>query len=170
MLKFQGSNVKKFELFDPKVDFVFKRIFGHDEEIFISFANSVLNYPEHKKIKTVTYINNEFNRDSKEDKESRLDVHAVLNDGSHINIEMQMQNTGKYEKRSLYYWAKLHEEQLKKGYHYKLLNPAICIHVLNFNLFKNKKEFHTALGVVDLETKIRFSEGFEIHFMELPKV
>jgi predicted transposase/invertase (TIGR01784 family) len=107
--------VKKFELFDPKVDFVFKRIFGHDEEIFISFANSVLNYPEHKKIKSVTFINNEFNKDSEEDKESRLDVHAVLNDGSHIHIEMQMQNTGEYEKRSLYYWAKIYEEQLKKG-------------------------------------------------------
>jgi predicted transposase/invertase (TIGR01784 family) len=58
----------------------------------------------------------------------------------------------------------------KKGKVYKLLNPAICIHILNFNLFQDKLNFHTILGIVDLETQVRFLEDFEIHFMELPKV
>jgi predicted transposase/invertase (TIGR01784 family) len=64
-----------------------------------------------------------------------LDVHAILNDFSHINIEIQMQNIGEYDKRSLYYWAKLYEEQLKKRVDYKNLKPAIYINVLKFNLF-----------------------------------
>jgi predicted transposase/invertase (TIGR01784 family) len=162
--------VNNIELMDPKYDFIFKRIFGHDEEIFISFVNSILNYPEAKKITSATFINNELNKDSDNDKDSRLDVHAILNDSSHVNIEIQMQNTGEYDKRSLYYWSKLYEEQLKKGDNYKNLKPAICINVLNFNLFQNINRFHTILGIVDLSTNIRLLEDFEIHFIELPKV
>ena len=168
--KSESISMNLVELFDPKEDFIFKRIFGYDEEIFISFANSALNYSDDKKIISVTFLNNEINKTAENDKESRLDVHAILKDGSHINIEMQIQNTGEYEKRSLYYWAKLYEMQLMEGEDYKNLSPAICIHVLNFNLFKQKKNFHTVLAVVDLETKDIFSKDFEIHFMELPKV
>ena len=157
------------ELIDPKMDFVFKYIFGQDKESFMSFANSVLKHPESKKIKDINFLNNEINKDTLNDKESRLDVHAILADGSHITIEMQMQNTGEYIKRSLYYWAKLFEGQLQEGDPYKNLNPAICINVLNFSLFKEKLSYHSIIEAVVSETKIRFSNDLEIHFIELPK-
>ncbi|WP_397601127.1 Rpn family recombination-promoting nuclease/putative transposase [Silvanigrella sp.] len=133
--------MENLQLLDVKNDYLFKRIFGEDEEIFIDFANSILNYPEERKIKSVTFLNNEVNKDSEFDKESRFDVIAQLNDGSFVNLEMQMRNTGEYEKRCLYYWAKLYEKQLGKGEPYRVLSPSICIHVLNFNFFKEKEEF-----------------------------
>ena len=71
------------------------------KKYFISFANSVLKFPASKEIKDITFLNNEINKNTLNDKESRLDVYAILADGSHITIEMQMQNTGEYVKRSL---------------------------------------------------------------------
>lgn len=152
-----------------KNDYLFKRIFGENEEIFINFANSILKYPKERKIKSVTFLNNEMNKDSEFDKESRFDVFAQLNDGSYLNLEMQMRNTGEYEKRCLYYWAKLYEQQLTQGMSYRSLVPSICIHILNFNFFKEKEEFITELGILDKKTHKSFSNDFEIIFLEVPK-
>ena len=158
------------KLLDVKNDYLFKRIFGEDEEIFIDFSNSILNYPEERKIISVTFLNNEVNKDSEFDKESRFDVIAQLNDGSFVNLEMQMRNTGEYEKRCLYYWAKLYEKQLIQGKTYKYLAPSICIHVLNFNFFKEKEEFITNVRLLDVKTHKVFSKDLEFVFLEVPKV
>ena len=162
--------MEKVELLDVKNDYLFKRIFGENEEIFINFANSILNYPKDKQIKSVTFLNNEVNKDSALDKESRFDVLAQLNDSSFINLEMQMRNTGEYEKRCLYYWAKLYEQQLIEGKNYNFLVPAICIHILNFNFFKEKEDFITKLSILDHKTHKVFSNDFKIIFLEVPKV
>ncbi len=110
----------QLEIFDVKIDFVFKKIFGCDEEIFINFASCILG----KKIKSVTFLNNDMDKDFMTDKASRLDVLAELSDGTRTNIEMQTQSKGEYKKRSLYYWAKLYEEQLKEGESHSLFRTS----------------------------------------------
>ncbi|APJ04181.1 Rpn family recombination-promoting nuclease/putative transposase [Silvanigrella aquatica] len=162
--------MENIEILDVKNDYIFKRIFGENENIFIDFVNSILNQSDDKKIKSVTFLNNEINKDSQYDKESRLDVLAQLNNGSFLNLEMQMLNTGEYEKRCLYYWAKLYEQQLSEGKSYRYLCPSICIHVLNFNFFKEKEEFITNIGLLDKKTYRVFSEDLEFVFLEVPKV
>ncbi|APJ04354.1 hypothetical protein AXG55_10725 [Silvanigrella aquatica] len=100
---------QEIDLLDVKIDYAFKRIFGENEDIFINFTNSILNQPHNKKIKSVQFLNTEVNQESAFDKESRFDVLAQLNDGSFVNMEMQMSYTSEYEKRCLYYWTKLYE-------------------------------------------------------------
>ncbi|MGY3803754.1 Rpn family recombination-promoting nuclease/putative transposase [Pigmentibacter ruber] len=160
----------QFELLDIKNDYVFKRIFGEKEDILIHFLNSVLNYPENEKIISLTYLNTEINKDQEDDKETRLDVLAKLNNESFVNIEIQVQNTYEYEKRCLYYWAKLYEQQLTIGKKYKTLKPAICIHILNFNFFKHKEHFFTKIKTLDIDTKYVFSTDFQLYFLEVPKI
>nr|WP_246035216.1 Rpn family recombination-promoting nuclease/putative transposase [Fluviispira sanaruensis] len=109
-------------------------------------------------------------KDSSLDKESKLDIIARQNDNSYVNVEMQIQNTGEFEKRSLYYWAKLYETQLKKSEHYKLLYPAICINILNFNLFKNSEDYNSELAIYKVQTKEHIYKDFKIIFLEIPKV
>ncbi|APJ02537.1 Rpn family recombination-promoting nuclease/putative transposase [Silvanigrella aquatica] len=157
------------KLLDIKVDYVFKRIFGENEDIFIDFVNKILYLENENKIISAQFINTEMNKNSLLDKSSRFDVLAHLNDGSYLNIEVQMCCTHEYDKRCLYYWAKLYENQLKKGEDYNLLRPAICIHVLNFKLFNEKDSFLTKLNVVDMETQKIFSNDFQIIFLEVPK-
>nr|BFD32701.1 Rpn family recombination-promoting nuclease/putative transposase [Pigmentibacter ruber] len=130
----------------------------------------MLNYPEDEKIISLTYLNTEINKDQENDKETRLNVLAKLNNESFVNIEIQVQNTYEYEKRCLYYWAKLYEQQLIRGKKYKTLKPAICIHILNFNFFKDKDYFMTKIKALDTETRKVFSHNFQLYFLEVPKI
>ena len=64
-------------LLDPKVDFVFKNIFGSEKhpEILISFLNAILKPV--KKIVSVKINKNDLDKQFIEDKYSRLDVKAT---------------------------------------------------------------------------------------------
>ena len=48
--------------------------------------------------------------------------------------------------------------------------PSICIHVLNFNFFKEKEEFITNVRLLDVKTHKVFSKDLEFVFLEVPKV
>ncbi len=66
------------------------------------------------------------------DKLSILDIKAKDKNGSFYNIEVQVCNDGDYDKRSLYYWAKLYCDQLGASDSFSKLRKAIGIHVINF--------------------------------------
>ena len=73
-------------LLSPKVDFVFKKIFGNENHpnILISFLNAVMKPKD--LIKTVEIRNSDIEKEHIEDKYSRLDIKAITNNGEHINI------------------------------------------------------------------------------------
>ena len=77
------------QLFDPKVDYIFKNIFGSEKhpKILISFLNACIK-SEHP-ITEVRIKNTEINKEHIEESFSRLDVLATTQDGEIINIEMQ---------------------------------------------------------------------------------
>nr|MDE5978063.1 Rpn family recombination-promoting nuclease/putative transposase [Turicibacter sp.] len=79
-------------LLPPKMDFVFKRIFGNENHpnILISFLNAVLNPGD--PIKSVILKDTTIEKSHLEDKYSRLDVKAMTNKGEHINIEIQLKD------------------------------------------------------------------------------
>ena len=89
-------------LLDPKVDFVFKNIFGspNHPEILISFLNATLK-PK-RKIVNVDIKKKKKKKQYIEDKYSRLDVKATTSNDETINIEIQRKNEKKMIKRSLY--------------------------------------------------------------------
>ena len=65
-------------LLNPKVDLVFKKIFGSEEhpEILISFLNAVLK-PKKPIVSDVEIKNSDLEKEYIEDKFSRLDVKAL---------------------------------------------------------------------------------------------
>lgn len=69
-------------LLDPKVDFVFKNIFGSGKNpnILISFLNAILKPV--KKITAVEVKGNDIEKQFIEDKYSRLDVKATTSFGA----------------------------------------------------------------------------------------
>src|SRR5262245_51486500 len=89
------QELNNFEIFDPKSDVIFRNIFGTDAQIFANFSESILFNGE-KKIESVEFLNLDTQVNHGDDKESRFDVHAVLNDGTHVNIEMQIQSSAEY--------------------------------------------------------------------------
>ena len=156
-------------LLDPKVDFVFKNIFGSPKHprILISFLNAILK-PVNK-ITSVEIKGTDLEKQFIDDKYSRLDIKAETNNNEIINIEIQLKNEYNMIKRSLYYLSKMYEEQLGEGEDYSKLNRTVCINILNFKYLKTEK-FHTGYRLKELETNEELTDVIEMHFIEIPKL
>ena len=159
----------KFGILSPKVDFVFKKIFGNEKHpnILISFLNAVIKSKD--PIKSVEIKNTDIEKEHIEDKYSRLDIKAVTNNNEHINIEIQVKNEYNMIKRSLYYWSKMYEGQLTKGQDYDTLSRTICINILDFKYLKNEN-FHNAYRLKEINTNEELTDTMELHFIEIPKL
>ena len=156
-------------LLNPKIDFVFKKIFGSSDhpDILISFLNAVLK--SKNPITSVEIKNSDLEKEYIEDKFSRLDVKALTSNREIINIEIQLKNEYNMIQRSLYYWSKLYEEQLSEGDRYDKLSRTVCINILDFKYLKNDR-FHNGYRLKEIETNEELTDLQEIHFIEIPKL
>ncbi|KOC31614.1 Rpn family recombination-promoting nuclease/putative transposase [Clostridium botulinum] len=156
-------------LLSPKVDFVFKRIFGNEKhpEILISFLNAVMKPKD--LIESVQIKNSDIEKEHIEDKYSRLDIKAITNKGEYINIEIQVKNEYNMIKRSLYYWSKMFEDQIVEGDNYNKLKKTVCINILDFKYLKNDR-FHNAYRLKEINTNEELTDTMELHFIEIPKL
>ena len=156
-------------LLDPKMDFVFKNIFGSEKHpnILISFLNATLKPKD--LITAVEIKNTDLNKGYIEDKFSRLDVKATTSNNEIINIEIQLKNEYNMIKRSLFYWSKLYSEQLNEGEDYSVLKRTICINILNFKYLKTRK-FHSGYRLKEIYSIEELTDVVEIHFIEIPKL
>ncbi|OON96430.1 MAG: hypothetical protein ATN32_06415, partial [Candidatus Epulonipiscium fishelsonii] len=157
-------------LLSPKVDFVFKKIFGSEDSeiILISFLNAILKTTNIKKV-NIKNINAEKNYIT--DKFSRIEVQAITKDEDLINIEIQlMRYYNKYymNEQSLYYWSKMYESQLSESEHYDKLNKTICINLLDFTFLKSDNFYH-CYKMKEVTTNEVLTDLEEIYFIEIPK-
>lgn len=157
-----------YGLLSPRVDFVFKKIFGNEQHpnILISFLNAVLNQKD--VITSVKILNTDIDKEHIEDKYSRLDIKATTNNKEHINIEIQVKNEYNMVKRSMYYWSKMYESQIIEGDDYDKLARTVCINILDFKCLKNDR-FHNFYRLKEVETNEELTDIQELHFIELPK-
>ena len=158
-------------ILSPKVDFVFKKIFGSEENksVLISFLNAVLN-DEENKIKSVDLNNTDIEKNFTRDKFSRLDIKATTDRQEIVNIEIQLRNQYNMTKRTLYYWSKIYESQISESDSYYKLNKTICINILDFKHLKNTDKFHNVFRLKNIETNEELTDICEIHFIEIPKL
>ncbi|WP_027340821.1 Rpn family recombination-promoting nuclease/putative transposase [Halonatronum saccharophilum] len=153
---------------NPRVDFAFKKLFGSEEnkDILISFINSVLDKED--QIKDLILKNPYNAKNFKNDKLSILDVKAIDQKGVWYNIEMQITDQDYYDKRALYYWARLYTGQLESGVNYDKLEKTIVINLLNFNCL-DEEDYHNVYKLLNRKSKEELIDHLEIHFIELDK-
>ena len=159
----------KRTLLSPKVDFVFKKIFGSEENksVLISFLNATLK-PK-KEIVSVDLKNTDIEKEYLKDKFSRLDVKATTSNKETINIEIQLSDQYNMTQRTLYYWSKMYEEQMEQSDNYRKLSRTVCINILNYNYLDNDR-FHNVYRLKEIETNEELTDICEIHFIEIPKL
>ena len=159
----------KRTLLSPKVDFVFKKIFGSEENksVLISFLNATLK-PK-KEIVAVDLKNTDIEKEYLKDKFSRLDVKATTSNKETINIEIQLSDQYNMTQRTLYYWSKMYEEQMEQSDNYRKLSRTVCINILNYNYLDNDR-FHNTYRLKEIETNEELTDICEIHFIEIPKL
>ena len=155
-------------MLNPRVDFVFKKIFGSEEnkDILMSFINSVVSAED--QVVDLTLRNPFSSKSYLQGKLVILDIRAVDVSGRHYNIEMQITDQLHYEKRALYYWSDMYAKQLNEGATYSELKKTIGIHVLNFNLM-DETDFHNRYYVTNHASQKRAFQDLELHTIELGK-
>lgn len=154
---------------NPRVDLAFKKIFGVEEnkDLLISLINSIVTKED--QVKEVTLLNPYNPKSFLNDKLSVLDIKAKGESGKMFNIEIQVTDEANYDKRALYYWAKLYVGQLKEGSRYSELNKTIGIHILNFTGITNIDKYHNIFRLKEDETGLKYFEDIELHTIELNK-
>jgi predicted transposase/invertase (TIGR01784 family) len=170
------NNIQPFSRLNLLDNFLFYKVFGEkgSETQLISFLNAVLRhagvFSGKEPIKSV---------DIREDKEHLkevlngksciLDVLAILEDGTRVNIEVQIRDEHNMDRRSLFYWSRIYSKSLNEGQDYKELPNVIAINLVDFN-FPKQGGFHTCFHLrEDADPSIILTEAMEIHFINMVK-
>ncbi len=156
---------------DPKVDYAFKHLLGRESTrpILIDVLNSVLNPAPGHRIQDIELLNPFNPKETSDDKLSILDIKARDRSGRLFNVEMQMLAFRYYEKRILYYGARLHQQQLHEGQDYLELKPTISISFLDHVLFPAVADHHLRFRLLEESHHFPLTEDLEFHLLELPK-
>lgn len=149
----------------PKSDVVFKELM-RNEVVRRGFISDVLNIPQ-EEIKTVRLENPFLSRRSRTEKQCILDVRIQLNDDSRINVELQIRRLAYWDKRSLFYLAKMYTDDLVIGQRYDRLKKCIIISILDFDGDEHPG-YHKVYHLRDQEGRL-YSDQFEVHIIELNK-
>lgn len=137
-----------------------------NEEVRRHFISDVLGIPL-KDIKSVRLENSFLSKRSQKEKQCILDVRMLLNDDRRINVELQIRRLAYWDKRGLYYLAKMYTDGLHSGQSYEQLKKCIVIDILDFPGDRHPG-YHKIYRLRDEDGRL-YSDQFEVHIIELNK-
>jgi len=157
---------------NPLNDFLFYKIMGEkgDEVQLLGFINAVLGKTGAGRFTSVEVIGNRaFTPKVIGDKSSILDVRAVLQGKTKVNIEVQVRNQHNMDRRSLFYWSREYADSLGAGQNYQKLPNVIAINIVDFD-YPPVRNFHTRFHLrEDNDHDIILTGALEIHFINMVK-
>ncbi|HIE00964.1 MAG TPA: Rpn family recombination-promoting nuclease/putative transposase [Thiotrichaceae bacterium] len=156
---------------NPRVDFAFKKLFGSEEnkDLLISLINAIISPTD--QITEIELKNPYSLANYRAGKMSIMDIKARDKTGKWFNVEMQISEDFYYDKRAIYYWAKLVAEQLGDGMKYRALKKTFSINILDFDLIPDTDTFHNLYKILNVKTgqADTLHDVFEMHYVELSK-
>ena len=153
------------EIILPKTDFCAKELFAN-EIIRKYFISDVIGIPL-KDIRSIRLCNPYLWKRYRKQKQGILDVLIELNNRAKVNIELQIKFYSCWDKRNLFYLAKMYTEDLRVGQDYTKLKKSISISILDFN-YTEDPVYHSVYYLRDERGRM-FSDLFEVHIIELRK-
>ncbi len=156
---------------DPKVDYVFKRLFGVEANrpLLMHLLNAVLHPPQGQQVVDLQIRNPFIDKETWDDKLSIVDIRAQEESGRQFHVEMQLLATRVFLNRVLFYWAGLFQDQLQKGQDYQKLQPTISICFVNSILFPQTADYHLPFRLLNPTHQLAFTDLLAIHLIEFPK-
>ena len=155
-------------LMKPKVDFAFKEIMT-DEMTRIGFLSAILKLAPNE-IKETRLLNTNLRKLHENEKQGILDVRILMNNHTEIDIEIQLAELKVWADRSLFYLSKMYVEQIAPGQDYTVFKKCVSISILNFELFKEEKEFYSCFHIKEDTRHTLLTDKMEFHVLELPKL
>ena len=152
-------------------DLYFKRLLGdkNKKSLTLNFLNSILDRDANNYFTDITFLDKDNEPETIDGKLSKLDIRADMNDGTQIEIEVQVIPFKMMAERSLYYWSKMYAEQLNKKEQYRKLKKTIAINLLNFEYLIDEEDWHNIYAILNTKSHKRLTDHMEIHFLEIPK-
>jgi predicted transposase/invertase (TIGR01784 family) len=158
--------------FNPLNDFFFYKVFGEkgSEVQLLGFLNAVLGCTGEDRFTSVEILENKtFTPEVLGDKSVTLDIRAVLQGKTRVNVEVQLRNQYNMDKRSLFYWGREFVKSLKAGDDYREVPDVIAINIIDYD-FLPTKNYHTCFHLrEDREPEIILTNSLEIHFINMVK-
>jgi predicted transposase/invertase (TIGR01784 family) len=157
---------------DPKVDYAFKKLFGSEanQALLVHLLNAVLQLPPGRQVVGLQLLNPFNEKERADDKLSVVDVKARDQGGRQFHVEMQTSAQWFFPSRTLYYWSRLHAQQLLAGDYFQTLRPTISICFLNGVLFEQVPDYHTVFRLREERHQVTLTDDLAIHMLELPKL
>ena len=161
--------LKPARFLDPKVDVVFKKIFGNNPDLMKSFLNGLLPLPEEGKIDSLTYLTPEQSPRIPTMKNTIVDVKCTDQQGRIFIVEMQLHWSDSFTKRLLFGASKAYVQQLAKGEDYQTLCPVYGLGLINAVFDRDTPAWFHHYKLVNVQSTDRVLDGLELVFLELPK-
>jgi predicted transposase/invertase (TIGR01784 family) len=159
------------KLLDPKNDYVFKRLFADNPALLADLINAVRHRAA--PITGLRVRNPTIDAAELQGKYIILDLLAEDAEGAQFNAEMQVRRHRAWSARSTYYLAKLISNQLLAGDDYGLLCPAIGIHLLDFDLFRDPRHAQQALWCFEMRDAdtptVTLGQEMALYLIEMKK-
>ena len=160
-----GRERTKEMIISPKYDDMMKELF-HNETVLRYFLSDILRV-RLDRIQNLRIRSPFLRKRGRKEKQGILDVVAEFGDDTKVNVELQVRIVRNWDKRQLFYLAKMYTEELIKGEDYSRLKRCVGISLLDFNL-SDRPKYHTVYRLRDEEGN-EFTDALEIHVLELSK-
>ena len=155
-------------------DIFFKYLLGSEERknYTLNFLNTTLDLSGKDMFTDLTFADKEKLPQVADGKLTILDILAITDKGTRVNIEVQVCKDRYMAERALYYWSRIYSTQLQNKESYAKLNKVISIILMDFDFFEHyKAEFHQLYQITnEVHPQDRLTEHFEMHFIELEKI
>jgi predicted transposase/invertase (TIGR01784 family) len=158
---------------DPKIDVLFKKIFGENKELLISFLNSLLPLQEGQEVVSIEYLSPEQVPDTMLGKNSVVDVKCTDNEGRAFIVEMQSEWSNVFRKRLLINGSKAvirqldREKQEERAKLFQEFKPVYVLAVVNGTFSKGRAWYHH-LRIMDTKNPDVVIDGLDYVLLELP--
>jgi predicted transposase/invertase (TIGR01784 family) len=156
---------------NPKIDLVFKKIFGitENKDILINFLNAII-YEAQPVIEDLEIIDPDEGVETVGIKDTYLDIKAKINGDKIALIELQLINVSSFGKRVLYNGAKTYSLELTGEERYERLKTVISLKIADFEMFVNQAEVISRFVFKEKNHKSDYPDTeLELVFVELPK-
>ena len=155
---------------DPKVDVVFKKIFGEHPHLLQSFLNAVLPLAADRHIVTLTYLPTEQIPAIPTMKRTIADVKCIDNQGQIFIVEMQIEWTDSFKQRLLFEAGQAFVKQIKRGEEYHLLQPVYGLGLVATTFDSDPAHWYHHYKLVNIDKPVQeVIEHLQLIFIELPK-
>ena len=157
-------------LLSPKLDFVFKLVFGDENNVDIlrSFLAAELGGPGGG-LGEITIVDPNLRAEALGDKFGVLDLKVRTADGGTVIVEVQLAPFPGMVGRAAFYTSKSFAAQLGEGQRYRDLRRVVTVVVADYDILE-EGHYHNSYLLMNRRTNKVLTDLLQIDFLELRKL